>query len=327
MAQRDRDRRKRRGQLGPQPQWYWYRSCGLLVRSQLKLPELESAEPKGSTAANTVEICLGDVKPELQEGVRKAPWLQIAPQCSLLEVPHIARYLVENGERITIDRRLLAPKGSVARQRDVRVFLLGTVMAALLHQRQLLPLHVSAVCSSEGAIAFTGPSGAGKSTTAAWLHYRMGIPLLSDDIAILNPADTETLLYPGPPRLKLWDDTIDALSLPRDNLIRDISRADKFHIHHGVAFVPEPKPLRKLIILTRSESGEASVLRRIFGVEAYRAFMGSIYRRELCYLFFNQRKLHDFGGAITSRIEVYEYCRPWHLSEVEPSLQKLQSIL
>lgn len=82
--------------------------------------------------------------------------------------------------------------------RDVRQYLLGMSLGVLLYQRDWLPMHVSALHTPTGVWAFTGHSGAGKSTLGAWLHYTQGWPMISDDVAVIKPEDSQAYLYPGP---------------------------------------------------------------------------------------------------------------------------------
>ena len=88
---------------------------------------------------------------------------------------------------------------------DVRLFLLGSVMGALLHQRGWLPLHGSAIRLPDGTAAiFMGPSGVGKSTLAAAFRRR-GYAVAADDVSLIfTGADGSPLLQPAYPELKLW---------------------------------------------------------------------------------------------------------------------------
>jgi len=54
-------------------------------------------------------------------------------------------------------------------------------MAALLYQRNDLPLHGSAVQTTKGSVIFSGISGSGKSTVARKLAPRLSLPLLDKD--------------------------------------------------------------------------------------------------------------------------------------------------
>ena len=317
---------ERRGKAGNCPKWHWYRTCGLTIRSQLEVPELAAIEPPPDDQ-DLVEIILGNVPSKLANGEEQTPWLQTNDRQCVIGSPNIARYLIEDGNLITVDRRFEPSSEYTATGGDIRTYLLGTVLGALLHQRQWLPLHISAVKTDRGVVAFTGPSGAGKSTLTACLHYWQGLPLITDDLAVLRPDDRSPLLYPGPPRLKLWTSALERLGLSKGGLVRDLAREDKFHLHQNLDFQSEPARLDKLVLLTRTEPGQATFVRRIRGIEAYRVFMHSIYRRALCHLFFNQARLHDFGGIVVSRIEVYEYRRPWDLTDLEREVRQLSKSL
>ncbi len=79
------------------------------------------------------------------------------------------------------------------------------ILAFLLHHRNYLTLHASAVEVDGAAIAFVGPKGMGKSTTAS-LFYEQGHSLLSDDLVACRPlssADEAPEIAPGCPWMKL----------------------------------------------------------------------------------------------------------------------------
>ena len=82
-------------------------------------------------------------------------------------------------------------------------------------------LHASVVRFGAAAVAFLGEGGIGKSTLAAACHAA-GLAVLCDDCAPLVEQEAEgtaeapagrLLVRPGPPRLKLWPDTVAAFRL------------------------------------------------------------------------------------------------------------------
>ena len=97
----------------------------------------------------------------------------------LLKMDGGGRYLVQNGNEIIVE----PAADSLAS--DVRVFLLGSCIGALLHQRGLLVIHAGAVYTEKGAVLFTGHSGCGKSTLLGEL-MRRGYKMMVDDVCAVT---------------------------------------------------------------------------------------------------------------------------------------------
>ncbi|MBU0724725.1 MAG: HPr kinase [Alphaproteobacteria bacterium] len=165
----------------------------------------------------------GKVPKELPGTVRKNPLVQVNEQNWLrFTVRNVADYLVRNGNEVIID----TPHSEDTP--DVTLFLLGSVLGFLCHQRGLLPLHASCVEFEGRVIAFAGQSGAGKSTIAALL-LSQGARLLSDDITVIDVhAAGGPVMLPSFPRQKLWRDTIDALGLAPGRYLRSTVNLEKF---------------------------------------------------------------------------------------------------
>jgi hypothetical protein len=174
---------------------YRYRVYGLSVRSDLPLPELNREENPGDA---DVDIRIGRVPPSAEEG------LSFGPDGAILRINDVASYLMRDGREISVDP---CPDAS---DRNVRLYLLGSAMGVLLHQKGLLPLHANAVEIDGRAVAFMGESGAGKSTLAAWLHD-LGHRVIADDVCVLR-FDEESgriRVDPGLPRIRLWKDALE----------------------------------------------------------------------------------------------------------------------
>ncbi|NJC06133.1 hypothetical protein GGQ97_001926 [Sphingomonas kaistensis] len=167
------------------------RLFGLTLSSELPLPGLVAA-PEGS--AVDVTICRGSVGAEAD-----------------LVIPEAGSFVVRAGREIIVDALPGIP------ERNVRLFLLGSAMGLLLHQRGLFPLHANAVALDGRAIAVAGATGAGKSTLAAWFS-RQGLGLVGDDVIALKPTGEGMVALPGPPRVRLWRQSLDTFGLGSEGL-------------------------------------------------------------------------------------------------------------
>jgi len=213
---------------------------GLRVRSSLPLPELL---PAVSTAQSDVEVVYGEVPAELPGALARGVRYQSAPGALRLQVDGVANYLVRDGRRITIAR------DPAADDDDVRVFLLGSVFGALLHQRQDLVLHGSAIEWAGEAVVFLGHSGVGKSTLAAAFRKK-GHAVLTDDLCVVRPGpDGRMLAYPGFPQTKLWLDSLKQLDVSAEGLRRIRNKLEKRAVPLGGDFVGTPLPVKKLYLL------------------------------------------------------------------------------
>jgi len=127
---------------------------GLVTVSELDLPELR--RDAASESIPDIVISLGVIaEAERASGMYKTA------DGALLVVEDVARYLIKDGAQIVVEPRPGTPLA------NVRLFLLGSAMGMLIHQRGLLPLHGNSIEIDGCAFAFVGQSGAGKSTLAA----------------------------------------------------------------------------------------------------------------------------------------------------------------
>ncbi|MBZ0329208.1 hypothetical protein KZO25_02615 [Halomonas sp. ANAO-440] len=312
---------ERRSNVASAAACYYYHTYGFDIVSQIRLPELTEIAPCESP---DIEIVTGEVETTLRSGRRVNHWLQIGDQHCHMWVDGIGRYLIEGGQRIVVDRRVVGEQTAPPAPSDIRVFLLGTAFGVLAHQRGWLPLHVSAIKAPGGIWAFTGESGAGKSTLSAWLHHHYHFPLVTDDVAIIKPGEAEPLLHAGPRKVKLWKETLTALQLDMSDAQRDLTRIDKYHLalisDHGLV---KAEPLTALVVLERASAGEQAQLSEITGAEALYQIVESLYRAELGRSYHSPEAMIRECKALADRIKVYRYRRPWALQNMAHSLEPL----
>lgn len=289
---------------------------GLHLASSIELPELAPGDP---AAAVDVEIIEGEVPPALDHPAGRGSHWQARRGAFLFEVDDVARYLAEDGRRITVH----AFPSPTRQAGDVRLYLLGTAMGALLHQRGLLALHASAVATPAGTWAFTGHSGAGKSTMAAWLQRREGWPVLSDDVIVVDPAGAQPRLHAGPPRLKLWRDALESLAIGPDGLARDLMRFDKFHLVTVPADATASPAFRALVLLEAAEDHQAPELLPLVGHQAVAVVMSSVYRPELALHLRAPGELFLQCARLAAQIQVFRFRRPRSLAGFDAALAPL----
>ena len=177
---------------------YTYQAYGLIITSEIELPELTPAKgcPDVIVSEGVVERVSDEVEWELG-------YSHASPGRYYMVHRILGKVEVRNSSHITLDLLDDAPPGVV------RTVIANLALGVVLHQREVLTLHASAVSIGGQAVAFIGDKGWGKSTTASAL-YRRGHTVITDDVLAVDITDTELpSVRPAFAQLKLWPDAID----------------------------------------------------------------------------------------------------------------------
>jgi hypothetical protein len=195
-----------------------YTAYGLHIASEFQLPELQSAPGTGSP---DVTVRYGYVPASLPEVSANGIAWQSSEGQLLLNVHQVGRYLIVE------DREIRVQPSPSTTDEDIRLFLLGSVLGALLHGRHILVLHASVIQTAKGAVLFMGRSGSGKSTLLGAFLQR-GYKMLTDDKAgIVVDSNGAPVALPGMPFLRLTEDAVRKLGFPVDGIIPN-STLDKY---------------------------------------------------------------------------------------------------
>lgn len=166
---------------------------GLTFDSEIPLPEFLP----GGDGVPDVTIRYGAVPERLPDASDRGIAWQSRDGRLLHFVTGVARYLIID------QRQMLVEAEPGASADDVRIFLLGSALGALLHEWHILTLHASAIQTPAGAVLFGGACAAGKSTLLGAFVQR-GYPMLADDKSgIFVDADGVARVLPGFPRIRL----------------------------------------------------------------------------------------------------------------------------
>ena len=242
-----------------------YRLYGLKVSSEFALPELRPDDEGGHA---DVVVRAGEVTALEEEG------LSFGPDGAILRIQDVATYLIRDGLEVVVDAAL----GASAR--NVRLYLLGSAMGVLLHQKALLPLHANAVEIDGSAVAFMGRAGVGKSTLASFFHDR-GNRVIADDVCVLefDERGGRPRVHPGLPRIRLWKDALERSG--RDPADYELSfSGDESYQKFDVPISLERSSADALDLagVYLLSDGDSLKITRLTGVDAVEAVFSNTYR-------------------------------------------------
>jgi len=248
---------------------HFYRISGLSVGSEIALPGLHVVT--ANRGLLDVAIRRGAVPAQLAKVESFGPTWQIAGKEFLLRIPNVARFLLRDGNEIAFESE---PGGD---ESDIPILILGTVFGILLHQREQIVLHASAVRVNDKAVLFCGASGAGKSTLAAALAQR-GYPLVTDDVCTITvDGAAAPMVHSDGRQLKLWAQAIDRLGLAQSCGQRVRQSLEKFYVEPNEVFT-EPLALSAIYALREARPPHVAGIDRPNVVSAALLLRRNAYR-------------------------------------------------
>lgn len=241
---------------------------------------------------------------------------QAATGCFLLEVPKVARYLVENGRSISIDPAPDVPPAMVEHH-------LGMLpMAALLYQRGMLAIHAAAVTNDQGVLLLAGDSGSGKSTLLTALLLR-DWRMLADDLTIVGLNEQgQPVVYPTYSGIPLWPDTLTQLGI--DPFPLPFIDANRRVFKPSVRPVSSPQLLRAIYRLN-IHSKSAIELEGLAGSACFRTLGTVLYNSHVADALCDRAAYLRCVSAIAHSVPFKILRRPrgiWCVDELENVITK-----
>ncbi len=215
-----------------------YKAYGLGILSDIPLPELPAGRKKWDVA-----IRLGRVRFPFSKTSGPGGWEIASPEKAYFFWENVGTFLVKGGREIIID-----PAQGI--EADVlRLIILGQAMAVLLHQREYLILHASAIEVEGGVVAFLGASGSGKSAMIAALNL-LGYGLVADDVVAVDVDNTGApMVFSAIPQIKLWPEIVGILGDRPEELPRVHPQFEKRALRKIPGFKQARYPLRLLYVI------------------------------------------------------------------------------
>lgn len=291
------------------PLTYGYAWAGLALRSNIELPELApcplSLAPSTNNHNDPIDIVLLGQRIARPTGPYPAKrWItREADGCICLHVPDLGIISILGPRRVEV------ALFEGARCTQLRGVLVGPVLGAIAHWRNMLPLHACSIGHGQRSIAFAGDSGAGKSTLAAFFA-EAGYPLYADDITILRTTGGGDIrVSPNQSTVKLLPDSIRLVRIrARVTGAAEIGpRGPK-----SVMQWPNPRrreeslPLSALMVLERRPTVDRPTLTRQVGSRAVATLMRQVHRAYFADLLGTQKSLVAQCIDFARRIDVFD---------------------
>jgi hypothetical protein len=294
---------------------YSYCVSGLSVASEVDLPGLITGDPDRSPEVTIRHAVVPDA---LDGAIAIGPTWQRTDRQFLMRIPNIARFLLQDGSSIAFQA-----EGDATIQ-DVAVFLSGSVFGVLLHQRNHIVLHASAVLVGGKAVLFCGASGAGKSTLAAALG-KHGYPLVADDQCAIGIGDDGVpSIYPDGRQLRLWEKSIVELELEdrRGDAMRD--RLQKFYVEPDGAMI-EAVPVGAIYALDEVRPTKEAGIVCPASVDAIQLLTVNAYRPLLVRNMGQQASYFTACSALANAAGVFTLTRPMSFGAFPATIAQLEA--
>ena len=294
---------------------YW--AYGLHVLSEIEFPELYPMQYNGHP---DLIISIGDVL-----SVDESSTFNLAHQykstedaCSI-DIRLIALYTITNGNSIIIHPYVASVTF------DLRIYCLSNAFAAILHQRNMLPMHAGALLINETLSLIMGDSGAGKSTLLFQM-MQAGYQVFSDDVVVFdfNPDHQEVLAASSYPMMKLWKEQFSWMRKEITQPVR--SGVEKYPLYFHDQFNTTYKKIERLVIVQVDDQIHEPLLRTLKPSAAMRCLLEQVYRKE--YLSGVSLHCHiPVLAKLINSIDVYALIRPRNKSTEKELQDLLASIL
>ncbi len=279
-----------------------YSAFGLIIETELIFDELFPC-PAGDT---DIVIKKESVPDHLTDMTLQADGIQIGIDQYWSDIKEVAKFYVSYGTTI-----LYEPYDNAADE-EIKLYLLGSCMGAVLFQRRILPLHGSCVKVNGAGLLITGDPGAGKSTTAAVL-YKKGYKIISDDVSAILSSPGEVMVCPSYPSQKLWEDTIERVGIQGEkNVLHRISNhLYKYSVINGATYDETPVPLKTVLEIIPLDIDHLQ-LQEIKGGQKLELISKNTYRKIMVDAMDIREWHFKQCLEIAERVSVYRMLRPKH---------------
>jgi hypothetical protein len=291
--------------------WATHRAFGLAWHLPFPFPVFAERDERDEPTPADVVVREG-VVPVTHDDAPPSPGA--GPDITV-DVPDTARMRVSDGTCIELQRH------PGCTDEALRLLLMGSGAAVLLHQRGALALHGSGIVTDHGAVLVVGHSRAGKSTLLGAFVER-GYPVLCDDLAAITLDGGRPMALPGSRVMKLHADSAQALGWPVEGLPRVRLELDKY-------LVPIPRqaaaplPLAAVYQLSTHAGDDVEIVPRV-GAARLNAILDHTWQKATIRRMGLDAQHFARAAALADAVPVVAVRRP---AGTRPGVSRLAEIL
>ncbi len=299
-------------------QRYYYKIYGLSVASDICI---QQAYEIGEVQEADVDISFGQVPEFLKEAGRKGygTWTN-GFKDAWFRMKGAAQFYVKGGHDIIVEPE------EHGNMELVCSMILSAGFSLILLQRNEPVLHGSAIEKDGQAFIVCGESGAGKSTITMEL-LKTDVGFLADDTVRVHLENGTVVAEPTYPQQKVCRDMAVQNGLELEKLRYIDEQRDKFALMRREQFVPYAVPLKKIIILKKSDEIREVTSRKYSGKEYLDGLVKNLYLADTYK--------HNVGVPMqmmqlfimmAGQVEIQEICRPLEGDSVGAVMSELYKL-
>jgi len=279
---------------------YNYQAFGILISCEWEVFQLKTVVDDFNTA-HDLTIKKGSVPEYGFASQRPDPFFhfQVEENKFWFFIEDLARFLVIDGKTIIVD---INPDADI---QTVNLYLLGSALGVVLHQRKYTVLHGNAIQFGNKTVVVVAESGVGKSTLAG-AFFKQGYNLLADDVCAI---DSDGYVQPSYPYLKLWQESLNKLGFSNKSLELIRGQEDKYYFPLNKQFCDKPLQVSQVYVLNKFHSNKV-ISRRISGSKKLVPLYNHTYRKEYAHLILGDNEFVSRLLSLASSLPVTRILRP-----------------
>ncbi len=296
----------------------YYFAYGLTLVTDIVFPELHIIAP---TENPDIRVVIG-ATPSAYTDIKKESESTISFDSDnyFLNIINVGSYYVTSGKHVIIE------PAANADMKEVRLFFLSNAMAAILYQRQMIPMHASAIYDNDGIVLFLGDSGAGKSTTVASLQAK-GYRIFSDDVCVPVPTPDGISAYAAYPMMKLWKDSFDLANIgDYEEELRIRPTMDKYGKLFNESFDTRPMRIKRIFVLEKEDTGHLET-RQVMGIQAFKYLQNYAYRLQYIEGMGVLKDYFQVISLLSNQIPTTVITRPNEVDTLDTILAYIENLL